>query len=113
MEEVVDEFRWKEALAVVQSSFGPIDELKDVLFLIGVQELGHGFRKFNKNEKMDLLHVGTCVVLAPYGYYEYRGRDDDEWPHWEALKKLPHLSSRNQELLLKSAIAEFLLGAPQ
>lgn len=110
MEEIIDDIRWKEACGVVEKAFGPVDGIQDILFLIGAQELGHGYRKFNKNEKMDLLHIGTCSVLAPYGYYEYKGRDEDDWPHWELIKPLPHLNQREQELLLKSAISEFLLG---
>ncbi len=113
MEEIIDEIRWKEACAIVEQAFGPVDEIKDILFLIGAQELGHGYKKLNKNEKMDLMHIGTCTVLAPYGYYEYKGRDEDDWPHFELIKPLPHLSTHEQELLLKSAIAEYLLGSSQ
>ena len=43
---------------------------------------GQGFRKFKKQEKMDPM-VAVCTVLVPQGFYEFKGRDDDGWPHFE------------------------------
>ena len=40
-------------------------DLQDILFLVGVQELGQGFRTFKKDEKMDLMHVAVCTVHGP------------------------------------------------
>ena len=64
-----------------------------ILFLIGVQELGQGFRPFSKEEKQDLMHIAICKVLSFSGFYELEGVDEDGWPHWKMMKKLPHFDS--------------------
>ncbi|MTI29254.1 hypothetical protein, partial [Xanthovirga aplysinae] len=65
-------------------------DLNAVLFLIGVQELGRGAHSFSKEEKQDLLHIAICKVLSLSGFYELEGLDEQGWPHWKLVKKLPH-----------------------
>jgi hypothetical protein len=48
------ETRWRELLSVLEGRFGGGMDLQDILYLVGVQELGQGFRNFRKDEKMDL-----------------------------------------------------------
>jgi len=45
--------------------------------------------------------------LMPTGYYEFVGRDEDGWPHFELKKPLPELNQRDQEHLMKEAILEY------
>lgn len=84
--------------------FGQEMDMKALLFLIGVQELGKGPRTFNKQEKTDLMHVAVCSLLEGYGYYDFLGKDEDGWPHWNATEKLPSLKPMEQERLIKQAI---------
>lgn len=77
------------------------------LFLIGVQELGQGFRPFSKEEKQDLMHLGTCKVLSYSGFYELDGLDQDGWPHWSLVKKLPAIGLDEQEKMLKMHVLEY------
>ena len=83
---------------------GEILDLQAILFLIGVNELGQGYRNFKKQEKIDLLHIAICRLLSVYGYYSFNGRDEDGWPHWKTNEKLPHLKAGEQTILLKKAI---------
>lgn len=39
------------------------------LFLIGIQESGEGFRKFTKDEKTDLIELGSARLLVLHDYY--------------------------------------------
>ena len=71
-------------------------DLQDILFLVGVQELGQGFRTFKKDEKMDLMHVAVCTVMVPEGFYRFVGRDEDGWPHFEEKVPLPNWSPSNR-----------------
>ena len=98
--------RWEAVLADVSQRFGGGEELDidAILFLIGVQELGQGYRKFTKDQKMDLMHIAICRLLSAYGYYVFTGRDSDGWPHWEATEQLPFLKAGEQSLLIKEAI---------
>ena len=84
-------------------------DVSAILFLIGVNELGEGYRKFNKNQKTDLMHIAICTLLEPYGYYEFEGRDGDNWPHYKLLKDLPPLDNRQQQHLLKEGMIDYFI----
>jgi hypothetical protein len=103
------ENNWKKVLAFFKQTIGkqPSD-LKGVLFLIGIQELGVGPDSFSKEQKQDLIHIGTCKVLSLGGYYFLAGKDQDGWPHWELVKKLPAFDLMTQETLLKTYVIEYL-----
>jgi hypothetical protein len=101
------EIKFKELLKKLEENFGGGMDAQVVLFLIGVQELGQGHRKFSKREKTELLHVAVCTVLEPYGFYEFVGKDEDKWPHFELKKELPPLDDRQQQHLIKEAILNY------
>lgn len=102
------ERQWQLLLTTLSKSIGkkPKD-LNGVLFLIGVQELGKGSKVFSKEEKQDLLHIAICKVLSLAGYYELEGLDEQGWPHWKLIKKLPHFDLLEQEKLLKMLVIEY------
>ena len=99
---------WDSLLDKLSENFGkkPKD-LNAVLYLIGIQELGHGVKNFTKEEKQDLMHIAICKVLSFSGYYELKGLDREGWPHWELVKKLPHFDLLEQEKLLKMHVLEY------
>ncbi|MCH7513854.1 MAG: hypothetical protein IH947_07910 [Bacteroidetes bacterium] len=82
-------------------------DLNAVLFLIGAQELGQGKRSFSKEEKQDLMHIAICKVLSYSGFYELEGLDEEGWPHWRLIKKLPSFNLLEQEKLLKIQVLEY------
>ena len=98
---------WAKLLEKLEASFGEGLDLDTVIFLVGIQELGQGYRKFKKQEKMDLMHIAICRLLAQYGYYEYEGMDAEGWPHYKTISKMPNLSPKNQSKLMKEAILEY------
>ncbi|MCH7397758.1 hypothetical protein MM236_07155 [Belliella sp. DSM 107340] len=102
------EKRWSKLLSGIQELVGkkPSD-LNGVLFLIGVQELGQGNRTFTKEQKQDLMHIAVCKVLSLAGFYELDYIDQDGWPHWKLIKKLPHFDILEQEKLLKLHVIEY------
>lgn len=87
--------------------FGEDIDVQAILFLIGIQELGKGKVKLSKNEKLDIMHIAICTLLSPYGFYEYKGVDEEGWPHWQVNEKLPPLKPLQQETLIKEAIVEY------
>ncbi|UII33926.1 hypothetical protein LVD17_08870 [Fulvivirga ulvae] len=99
---------WAALLAELEKVVGkrPKD-LNAVLFLIGVQELGKGKKVFDKEEKQDLMHIAICKVLSLSGFYELEGLDEQGWPHWKLVKKLPHFDLLEQEKLLKMHVIEY------
>ena len=102
------ERKWNSLLGDLENIIGkkPKD-LNGVLFLIGVQELGHGTKIFSKEEKQDLMHIGICKVLSLSGYYTLEGLDKDGWQHWKLIRKLPHFDLLEQEKLLKMHVMEY------
>lgn len=101
------EKRWRDLVARLEKRFEAPLDLNGIIFLIGVQELGQHARTFRKEEKVDLMHIGICVLLLPYGYYRELGRDADGWPHFERVKDLPPLNDREQERLMKEAVLDY------
>jgi hypothetical protein len=98
---------WTILTSRLAEQFDVEPDLQGILFLIGVQELGQGKRLFNKDEKQDLMHIATCRLLSSYGYYALTGVDEEGWPHWELIHKLPVLSLKEQDLLLKRAVLDY------
>jgi hypothetical protein len=100
--------KWHKLLTIMDEKIGqkPKD-LNGVLFLVGVQELGRGFKLFSKEEKQDLMHIAICKVLSLSGYYTLDGIDKDGWPHWTLIKKLPRFDLLEQEKLLKMHVIEY------
>ena len=82
-------------------------DIKVLLFLIGVQELGKGPRKFSKRQKEELMHIATCKLFSMMGFYELEGLDQDGWPHWKRVGVIPNYTLLEQEMVLKSLIIEY------
>ncbi|RWU07334.1 hypothetical protein [Pedobacter chitinilyticus] len=95
--------KWKELQEKIAQDFdSEIPDLKVILFLIGVQELGKGPGKFSKRQKEELMHIATCRLLSEMGFYELEGIDQDGWPHWKLVKQIPAYVGLEQEMLLRS-----------
>ena len=101
------EKNWEELVSKLEENFEDDLSLKTILFLIGVQELGQGIRDFDKEEKTYLLHIATCKLLIPFGYYKFKSVDEDGWPHFEEVKKLERLGAKSQKNLMKKAIIKY------
>lgn len=102
------EKRWQKLMFEIKTLVGkkPKD-LNAVMYLIGVQELGKGPKSFTKEEKQDLMHIAICKVLSLSGFYELEGLDEQGWPHWKIVKKLPHFDLLEQEKLLKIHVLDY------
>ncbi|HLU87301.1 MAG TPA: hypothetical protein VKZ44_06065 [Taishania sp.] len=103
------ELKFQKLKGLLEEQFGEGMDVSSILFLIGVNELGIGYEKFSKNQKTDLMHIAICTLLEPYGYYEFIGRDEDNWPHFKLLQNLPPLDNRQQQHLLKEGMIEYFI----
>lgn len=103
--------RWDELQKKLSDQFadGELIDLDGIIYLIGLQELGQPHRKFKKDHKLDLMHIGICRLLEPYGYYEFDYFDDDGWPHYNLIEPLPTLKAGEQSVLMKEAIVQYFL----
>ncbi len=100
---------WELVVQRVSDRFaeGDVLDLDAIIYLIGVQELGVGAKKFKKDEKLNLMHIAICRLLEPYGYYEFDFFDDDKWPHYKTTDQLPTLKPGEQTVLMKEAIVAY------
>ena len=105
------EQKWLDTEILLNERFGKVPDLEGILFLIGVNELGKLPRKkFSKEQKQDLMHIAVCTLLCQQGYYEYVGRDEDGWPHFNELKHLDIAGIKDQEQMLKECIVRYFEG---
>lgn len=101
---------WKKVEAFIEESTGKIpQDLKGYLFLIGAQVLGKGALNFSREEKQDLIHIALCEIFISKGYYRLDYRDEDGWPHYEVLDKIPHQKLFGQEDLIKEQIVDYFI----
>jgi len=100
---------WDTIQQKLSNQFADGEEMSvdSIVYMIGVQELGKGYQKFKKDEKLELMHIAVCRLLEPYGYYEFDYFDQDGWPHYNLIKELPFLKGGEQTVLLKQAIIQY------
>jgi len=101
--------RWQLVKTEISDKFGEGEELEvdAIIYLIGVQELGKGYQKFKKDDKINLMHIAICRLLEPYGYYEFDFFDEQGWPHYKVKEEIPFLKDGEQSVLMKEAIVGY------
>ena len=104
---------WERLVEFISEKFGGGErlDLQAILFLIGVNELGQGYRDFTKDEKTNLLHIAICKLLSHYDYYTFVGRDDDGWPHWKTNNESRVLDPEKQITLMKESAVLYFKNA--
>jgi hypothetical protein len=103
------ELRFQKLINCLKPTFEMDLDLTALIYLIGLNEAGFGFRVYSKQEKMDLMHVAICTLLAPGGYYEFSHRDDQNWPHFTVVQPLPTLNEKEQKHVLKEAVIDYCI----
>ena len=93
----------------VDFSDNEIIDVDSIIFLIGIQELGQFQKRFNKQKKLEDIHIAVCKLLSDSGYYEFDYTDNDGWPHYKLIKKLPNLKAGEQTILMKKAIINYFV----
>lgn len=103
------DFEWLRVQHIVKDSLGRenLPDMNAILFLIGIQELGHVKGEFTKEEKQDLMHIAICRLLEPEGYFEFEGMDADGWPHYKPMRPFTRKGVDQQEELLKEKVIQY------
>jgi hypothetical protein len=107
MSEIEFSEKWNILVEGLTDDFGNKPDLNKILLLIGIRELGQVKKKFSKEEKVNLMHIAVCKLLSQSGYYELEGLDQDGWPHWKLVKKLPFINMFEQEAYLRHHVVEY------
>lgn len=98
---------WEKLQSKLKERFETEMDVDAILFIIGLQELAKPYKKYKKDEKLEIMHVAICTLLEPWGFYEYAGKDADGWPHWNLKENLPFLDAKQQNKLMVDAIIEY------
>jgi hypothetical protein len=98
---------WQILQERLKERFGEEMDYDAILFTIGLQELNKPYRKYKKDEKLEVMHVAICTLLEPYGFYEFAGVDEEGWPHWNLKENLPFLDTKQQNKLMTDAIVDY------
>ena len=103
--------RWETLKITLTERFAEGEDLDidGIIYLVGVQELGQGYRTFKKDEKVNLMHIAICRLLEPLGYYEFDYFDSDGWPHYKIVEELPPLKPGEQTIMMKEAIVSYFI----
>ena len=58
--------RWSQLVDRLSEQFSEGEDLDidGIIYIIGVQELGQGYRRFKKDEKVNLMHIAICRLLV-------------------------------------------------
>ncbi|MFV0530793.1 MAG: hypothetical protein ACK5MD_05080 [Flavobacteriales bacterium] len=108
-QKTIEAQKWDAILDFFKKNFTQGDDLDldGVIFLIGSRELGIGYKKFKKDEKIDIMHIAVCRLLEPYGFYTFDYFDETGWPHYTLLDQLPALNTGEQTIMMKKAIIRY------
>jgi hypothetical protein len=71
---------WTDLCGRLSEMFDIEVDLNGVLFLVGIRERGLTFQKFSKEEKLNLIHLGSCTLYREMGLIESDGEDNEGWP---------------------------------
>lgn len=99
--------KWFKIRELFQQRFEKTPDLSAILYVIGIRELGKPQLKFKKEEKVKLMHIATCRVLSTSGHYKLTGKDENDWPVWELVDKLPNQDLLEQEMYLRHHIINY------
>ena len=100
---------WEELTTKLLKDFpiGRTLSIDSILYLIGLQEVGKLHDTFSRDDKINLIHIATCCVLAPFGYYFFEYKDKEGWPFYRRVKDHLSLTEQEQQVLLKEAILSY------
>ncbi len=98
---------WEELLLKISKKFNVLADFDFMLFIIGIQERGLGYKKYSKEDKMDMINLARCVLFSQQGYYKTIGHDDENWPQFEVIKPLDDKLPSERESILKNAMLHY------
>ncbi len=101
------EDKWKSVEDYLKERFDKKLDVKSILFILGLRELGRKETSLTKEEKMDLMNIGFCKIASTSGYFQLEETDKDGWPIWKQAKPLPKMNTKEQEIFIKEHVVKY------
>lgn len=98
---------WTELCDHLGKQFNIDIDLNGVLFLIGIRERGLTFQPFSKEEKMSLIHLGSCILFLEMGLTEKTGIDKDGWPVFTQKSLAPVIPEERKNKILQDCALRY------
>jgi hypothetical protein len=98
---------WEEFLLKASQHFKVMANDEFLLFVLGIQELGQGYKTYSKQEKMDLIALAHCKLMAMNGYMTETGRDVDGWPLYDVVKPDTSLSPSERDKMIRQTLMSY------
>ena len=99
---------WIELCEHLSDMFGIHVDLNGVLFLVGIRERGLTFQQFTKEEKLNLINLGSSTLYREMGLTEITGYDSEGWPRFrQKALSLEISEERKQKTLQDCALIYF------
>ena len=99
---------WNDLCKNLSDLFGIDVDLNGVLFLVGIRERGLTFQPFSKEEKLNLINLGSCTLYLEMGLVESDNKDDEGWPVFRQKALAPSIPEElKQKTLQDCAIRYF------
>ncbi len=98
---------WEQLLTGLNRIYEIPKDLMSVLFIIGLQEMGSGFKKYSQAEKTEIIKTAHIKLLSREKYYLNIATDKGSLPVWieNPERQLP--AGKNLEKLLQSLSLDY------
>ncbi len=98
---------WEHLLAFLEKTYGIEPELVTVLFLIGIQESGGGFKNYTRDEKTELMKLAQFVLLSREKLYIKISNGPENSVVWAKNPERPLPAGNVLDRLLKSLVLDY------
>ena len=98
---------WDNLTIFLKDNFGIDENLPSVLFLIGLQESGQGFKAYDQQEKTEIIKHAQIKLLARENFYIPLSVGKIKESSWIENPNMPIPSEAVLEKLLKTLILDY------
>ncbi|MFO7863846.1 MAG: hypothetical protein R6U85_07585 [Salinivirgaceae bacterium] len=102
----MDNLTIEDQMATIADRMEIENDLIHFLFLIGIHESGQGFKQYTKDEKLDLIELGSATLLSRHDYYKAI-ETQSPVPYYVANPNRPLPGTHETELLLKKEVVDY------
>jgi hypothetical protein len=98
---------WNDLCAHLGRQFDIDVDLNGVLFLVGIRERGQAFQQYSKEEKMNLINLGSCTLYQEMGLVEKTGTDEEGWPLFRQKTLAPTIAEERKNKVLQDCAVRY------
>jgi hypothetical protein len=98
---------WTDLCCHLGKQFDIDVDLNGVLFLVGIRERGLTFQPYSKEEKLNLINLGSCTLYQEMGLTESSGKDEEGWPIFKQKALAPVIPEERKHKVLQDCALRY------